>query len=75
MTSREAFEKWWGNTGDEDDRYMDLVFDAWQAAQEEAYENAARICENLRVTYGDGYPDGLDCATAIRAAAPKLGDM
>lgn len=42
----------------------------WQrqllSAQQER-ERCARVCETLRVTHGNGDPDGDECAAAIRA--------
>jgi hypothetical protein len=74
--SREAFEAWampmlgdnptWRESGP-----CELAWRAWQAAQADAYERAAKVCRELDdAPFADiEQPTPHDCADAIEALA------
>ena len=75
--SREAFEAWWEKEGQflragGGDYEKTFAFHAWQAAQADAYERAAKVCETAEVPIAIdmwmGTKKTLTVATAIRLA-------
>ena len=77
--SREALEAWWIATGQflragGGDYEKTFAFHAWQAAQADAYERAAKLCRKIadNPEYGDLFADGaMECEEAIRALAKE----
>lgn len=84
--SREAFEAWFSDDGKypracerscEGGYVLAHAADAWrawQAAQADAYERAAKVCRKIANDpgYGDLFADGaVECEKAIRALAKE----
>ena len=70
--SREAFEAWWSHHGQfhragGGEYEKTFAFHAWQAAQADAFERAAKVCDELY----DGGGTAYGCADAIRALAKE----
>lgn len=81
--SRTAFEAWFSDDGKypracersrEGGYVLAHAADAWQAAQADAYERAAKVCRKIadNPEYGDLFADGaVECEEAIRALAKE----
>ncbi len=80
--SREAFETWWESEGQflragGGDYEKTFAFHAWQAAQDDAFERAAKLCEEhyagpiSAVIFEHEHETAQVLAEAIRALAKE----
>lgn len=74
--SREAFEAWYAKNhrGVISSTPKEDAQQAWQAAQAEAYERAAKVCKKIAgdPEHGDFLADGaIECEKGIRALAKE----
>ena len=73
MTPEDAFNDWCkiDHRGYQSSLNPEMIWiAAWKQAQQDAYEECAKLCEE-EVPTGYDYPDGDDYAHAIRALKDK----